>query len=282
MFGQKKSACPDCGEDFDVADYQFEPEAVSFHCPHCDEAYYGYDVHGLPHPRNFDCTGCKKFLVLQDFIVVAEAEGAVGVLRTTTPWDERRRIGICLAWWRTFVMSLGRQKALFRIQSPATLKELWGFSFISIFFCFFAQWIYEVLAARGGGTGEDGAEAAFGGSALIGLLLLGVPVAAIMAAVAAWVVPFCWACAAYLALLVVASNRKGFRETFKAAMYSTGPLALGALPFCGVRFAPLLMIWTFEMGIKEVHEIDSARAWFAAGWPGVLALVVILGLVAQL
>lgn len=282
MFGQKKSSCPDCGEDFDVADYQFEPEAVTFHCPHCDEAYYGYDVHGLPHPRNFDCTGCKKFLVLQDFVVFPQDEGAVGVLRTTTPWDERRRIGICLAWWRTFVMSLGRQKALFRIKSTATLKELWVFSLISIFFFFFAQLIYESRAVRDAVTVTDGSETAVGGPAWIWLLLLGVPVAAIMAAAAAWVVPFCWACAAHLALLVVAPNRKGFRETFKVAMYSTGPLALGALPFCGVRFAPLLMIWTFEMGIKEVHEIDTARAWFAAGWPGVLALVVILGLMAQL
>jgi hypothetical protein len=73
-------------------------------------------------------------------------------------------------------------------------------------------------------------------------------------------------------LIILGAARRPFETTFRAVCYSTGPLLLSLVPFCG---EPVGKIWTLVLviiGLKECHETTAGKAIVA-----VLLPVIVLG-----
>lgn len=284
LFNLSRPVCPECGRSFDVSRYRFEAGAVSFNCPHCDQDYYGNDAQGLPSPRSFVCVKCDKTVSLGEMRVVPVHADAMGVRIDASPWDERAHNGLARSWWWSLTMTMFRGGEFFRKHHGTSIKESWLYAMISLYVGFIPYCMYQallfwgmmsVVASRTPPGSVSGAPpmmmfaAIWIGMALVGPLVLPLLGSAI---VAAYIHPV---------VMVVADKRKTFGYTYRTVMYSLGPVALYAVPFCGTYAAYVWTAVTLTFGIKEVHGTTGLRAAIAVLWlPVALVLVGLIVVVA--
>lgn len=107
--------CPECGEGFSPADYEFPPCGVRFCCPACDHAHEGTDARGQIELGEFACAGCKAPMSAAVAVVrLKPGESEPSVVCPDMPWLNRSRHGFWRAWWKTFKFSITSPRILMR------------------------------------------------------------------------------------------------------------------------------------------------------------------------
>ena len=85
---------------------------------------------------------------------------------------------------------------------------------------------------------------------------------------------------AHICLIIVGGNKMGFRQTFRAMVFSYGAQLFGIIPFIGGTIGSIYTLILVIIGIKEGHGISAARAILAVLFPFIV--VVILGIIAAI
>ncbi|MBX3409588.1 MAG: hypothetical protein KF859_06850 [Phycisphaeraceae bacterium] len=107
--------CPECGEGFSPADYEFPPCGVRFCCPACDHAHEGTDARGQIGPGEFACDGCGAPMSAAVAVVRLRPEASDKYMAVQQlPWLDRSRLGFWRAWWKTFALSLASRRNTIR------------------------------------------------------------------------------------------------------------------------------------------------------------------------
>lgn len=291
LFNLEQPVCPECGRGFEVAWYRFEPGDVAFTCPHCAQTYFGNDAQGLPSPRAFECVKCHRSVSLREMRVVPQRGDAIGTRVDASPWDDRRRLGLWRAWWRTATMTLVRPAALFRRHSGTSIKEAWYFAMMTLYigyvpYAVFQMGLYAAIGTAITRSGVGGPGGAVPGMLPVSIMaLIYVP----MALVGPLIAPFIGSAIASIyiqpALWLLVPNRRSMECTFRTAMYSMGPGFLIAVPICGNPVASVWCMVTLTIGIKEVHGTTGWRAAIAVLWLPIaligVYIVVIIGVIAM-
>lgn len=275
-----RSDCPECGEAYDVRQYRFAPGSVTFHCPHCDQPYYGNDPQGLPYPQDFRCTTCGEQVSLPQMRVVPLTPDAVGWAGSY--WDNRERLGLWTAWWKTLGALLMYPSRFFRNHRGRSLKEAWLFSTLSLYAgmvpaMFFQFLIFVALGMFVAAAGAGAAAAPGPGGGFAGGFVLPFPwwVGLVFTIFLALLIPpfMQFAVGGFItvtihtALAVLAPQRKSMGDTYRTVLYSYGVYALNAIPICGQQAAGIWLMVTLINGIKEVHHTSGGRATIAVLWP---------------
>lgn len=260
--------CPECGRRYAVADFEFAPGKVEFHCPSCDQTYFGTSATGHLQPSAFDCVSCGRHLTEEQCSVRphGDVDLAEPMLREPLPWLEAG--GVFSRWWRTTTISItraARLPSMLRAQpalGPALVYlaiNSWISAAVGAFFgiAWFLLTIGVFSAAGGGG---------FPGLMTPGMMpqLITQIAAFLLAPVFTLVIAASTACFAALP-----GGRFGadFRRFLEILAYATGNLLFGIIPFCGALIAYLLWIVQAGQGIAE----SSPRGRAAA--PVILAIV---------
>jgi hypothetical protein len=271
LFNLTTPVCPECGQEFDVETYRFDPGAVSFHCPHCDQPYYGNDAQGLPEPRSFACVTCHNPVTLRSLRVVPRAPNAIGVPISGSPWDRRQEIGLFRAWWDTLKLVMFSPTEFFRRMPCTPAGGIWLHSTISTYVGSIGTMAYQCLiwllwvplVVGGGGVGT------MEWVMLVIGTLVGPPIYVAVS-------PFVGACLVHPILWLICPDRRPFAATRDVLMYSLTTQILGIIPLAGGYMS---MVWSLVVavhGVREVHRTTSWRAAIAVLW----SVVVIIGLAA--
>lgn len=77
LWNLREPRCPECGEAFDVRDWQYNPKHVAFLCPHCQHKLGPYK----PGPIDKDCPGCDHFIDWASVTVVPLIEDESHIAR---------------------------------------------------------------------------------------------------------------------------------------------------------------------------------------------------------
>ncbi|MHC4093403.1 MAG: hypothetical protein ACYSVY_24545 [Planctomycetota bacterium] len=271
LFNLPRPVCPECGLPFDVCAYRFEPQVVHFACPACDQEYAGNDQRGLPWPREFTCVRCSGPVDASSMRVVPQkpdAEGLFGVAGAS-PWEQRRSIGLWLAWWRTVKMTMIRPSAFFQAHGDQSNAEAYRFAVITAYLgpgigmaligLFYAL---TSLFAGGGGGGMP-----------LGIMAVVMWAMALLVPAAIPVVGgACTGALIHLALLVLAPQRRSFGHTYRLVQYSMGPTILTAIPVCLDSVGQVWYLVTLILAIRTVHRVSGWVAALAVLWPLMLAV----------
>lgn len=274
LFNLSRPVCPECGRDFDVAAYRFEPGDVSFHCPHCDQAYYGNDAQGLPSPRVFDCVKCYAAVRLQALRVVPCTPTAMGEVAGVIPWEGRRPGQGQAAWWTTVKMLLFEPTKLFRTTMSRSTRDAWVFALIATYLGTLMSAVYSLIAMWALDTGWPGVSPGGGlpvGTADILFMVAAVAIGPLIATTAG---AYIGAALIHVALLLIAPQRRDFDCTVRLSMYAMAGNVILVVPFLGDYVGAVWGVVISIIGIREWHRTTGWRAALAQLWP----LVALAGL----
>lgn len=153
--------CPECGEGFSPADYEFPPCGVRFCCPACDHAHEGTDARGQIGPGEFACAGCKAPMSAAVAVVrLKPGESEPSVVCPDMPWLNRSRHGFWRAWWKTFKLSITSPRILMRRTPPESSWVQAGWyallcSLIAWFLCTVPLVLHMVIERSPGGFSSN-------------------------------------------------------------------------------------------------------------------------------
>lgn len=192
-------------------------------------------------------------------------------------WEDRERLGFLRAFGQTWSEATFRPTEFFRKTSPLGhfgSALLFAFlvgmvsSLISLF------WQYQFW----GTFGElKQFEEMFGvefGRDFLRLLALFSPFIVI---VSLFVSSFIY----HLSLLLVGGGKNGWEATFRAICYSYGPRLFDCVPWCGGLIAMVCQFVVMIIGWRELHNISTSRALFAALLPFFVCCALMVLLVYQ-
>ena len=268
--------CPECGTGYSVAEYEFAPGKVEFHCPHCDQAYFGTSAKGHLEPSEFQCTACGGEVSMERCVLRPHGsmDSTQAMLEQPLAWVESGNI--FARWWA--MVGIGLKKSA-RVPAMIGNRDLFseslGFlafntaisNIVSVLFGLGAL-LFAILVTGGVGNtvsfGTGGWGVTPGSPAVaIGLQLAQfflVPV--MMIAVTAL--------GALFASFAGAAHGLTFRRAFTIVSFASGGYALNLIPFCGGLLG--LIFWA----------VGASTAIAAALPRGQAAGPVILGLVGAL
>ncbi len=279
LWNLRSRLCPECGSGFRPSEFEFAPSSVQFCCPHCNQSYYGTGEKGRIVPRAFDCVTCEQRIDLDEMVLLP----SVGLEEHQTraervPWLERRRLGVVKAWFSTVRGSMTHPTRMIR-GAPGEGKsfQAWRFSINTIalsaiigpgFFVLTTLLFVLFASVRTGGP-------AFWGVGLgISLVLVGTVVGALLSIAI-------WGGLTHVLLRIIGKPDGSLRRTFQALCYSSGPMALGAIPCLGLYTAGIGAVWwvvSAVLMVKESQKVDGLRAAIAVlAPPGLAILLVVLG-----
>jgi hypothetical protein len=84
----------------------------------------------------------------------------------------------------------------------------------------------------------------------------------------------------HISLFLIAAAKRDFEATFRVACYSCGPALFGAVPVVGGVVVGVWQLVLLVIGLREVHDITTARAVIAVFLPLILCCGLILAGVA--
>lgn len=255
----KARQCPECGEPFSPADFDFVPYGVRFRCPHCEQEYYGDGERGRLVPAEFDCIGCGRHVTMAEMVV----EPAAGVAEKQTqtrkvPWLERKSIGGWRAWVRTVGLAMVAPGELVsRLPSDGrtpTLGPALGFMLVSqvVIWLVAAIPLWGIMGVRlaSRATGRSGGP--IGADVWMLLVLFAVGL------LATCIAGFVFALIAHLLLVLTGPREGGPRKTLMAMAYSSGANVLSAIPCVGVYLG---WVWWVGSATVMLGRIQRVRAW---------------------
>ncbi len=278
----KPRACPECGQPFNPAEYDFVPYAVRFNCPHCGQVYYGDGERGRLVPSEFDCIGCGRHVTMAEMVV----EPAAGVEEQQTQnrkaaWLERKSIGLPRAWVRTVGMAMVAPGELMtRVSREAEGTGKRPMLGPALLFMLLSQTLIWIVAAVplwaimgfrvvGRATGRSGGP--LGPDIWFLLVLFAIGLAGTIG------VGMVFAMIAHLLLVLTGPRAGGPRRTMTAMAYSSGANVLSAIPCIGAYIG---WVWWVGSGTAMLATVQRVRPWravVAVIGPVVVAVVLVIG-----
>lgn len=266
----RSRVCPECGSGFAPSDYDFNLNAVRFCCPHCEQQYFGTAANGHLDPIEFECVRCRR-LVHMDEMVLLPREGIAERLTESAkvPWTDLSRRWFVTRWFPTLGLSLGAPGRLMKMlpEDASSGRALW-FAFFNINFAvllsvgviFGFGIIMSIISGSGSGSGSGGG---LGG---LGMALLGV----IIWLASSVVFLLIWAGIAQLICGPGSPKGGRYERAFQSVCYSSGAMALTAVPCLGMYIVPVALIWwtiSLTLALRESHGVSGLRAFLGAAIP---------------
>ena len=265
--------CPECGTGYSVADYEFAPGKVEFHCPHCDQAYFGTSSKGHLEPTEFQCTACGGEVSMERCVLRphGSVDSTQAMLEQPLPWLEGGSIFV--RWWNMIGVGLKKSARVpAMIGNRDLFSESLGFlafntaisNIVTVMFGVGALVLAGVIAG-GVGTGftfGPGGWATTPGSTplAIGLQLANFILIPVMMIAVSML-------GALFASFAGAPHGLTFRRAFTIVSFASGGYALNLIPFCGGLLG--LIFWA----VGASTAIAAALPRGQATGPVILGLV---------
>lgn len=251
--------CPECGEAYRPSDYEFVPNSVRFCCPHCQQTYYGTGFDGHLVPKEFACVNCSNQIHM-DQMVLLPAEGVEEnwTKPDINPWIERKSRGLFRAWFASVSSSLVRPSSMMKSLGDAVrVGEAWKFALLNlaiilsmgiglpggiiIFFQFFGHSPSRAIDA-------------------LGSLALGIIIYALIYILGLLL----WAALTHGILRLTKNAKHTFGKTTEAILYSSGVMAITAVPLVGPYCGNYVtIIWWIVCAVIMVtvgHKAKGGRS----------------------
>lgn len=265
LWNLRARVCPECGQGFSPADFEFAPTSVKFCCPHCNQEYYGTDAQGHLVPREFECVTCTKPITMDEMVVLpAQGLREADTAPYQVPWLVRLDKGRLNTWLRTVGWGFGMAPQVGRslgTQAGAGAAFSFGSSVLFIMVLLFAGWFAAIMFA-GNTSGGFALQLVVGaGVSLLGSLAVAAALLGIVIAMAHGV------------LRMMGEGARGMGRSTEAIAYTTGPMLTGAVPCMGIYILPLGWIWWMVSSALALAEAQKARTWkcfVAMAVPGVV------------
>lgn len=255
LWGIRARSCPECGTGFAPSQFRFRRGRVKFCCPHCEQAYFGTDENGLLLPREFECAGCARRVAL-DEMVLRPAKGLASAQCPENPWLIRARVGRVRAFVGTLWAGAIRPVDLLRATPPKAEQGLRffagvvmasGFGLVSVVALFAGSMV--ALRSSPGNTLTP-----------IAAVVLGVPVAALLAMILVWLLGTIM----HGVLRLTGPTGHPRRRTMHALTYTAGPVVLCGVPCLGFYLFPVSVVWWCVLVGFALVAAQGVRAWRAA------------------
>ncbi len=204
-----------------------------------------------------------------------EAEPAAASIEETEPaWEERERLGLLPALFRTVQAVLTRPTPTF-----AALRQTGGLAnpllyFVLVSSAMFAVSAFYQMAAASVNPKVFGS----GLPALSGKAFQVVLLGSILISPALYVVgAFISSGVTHLCLKLLGGAEKPFETTFRVICYAQASAAvLNIFPMCGGLFAVIMAGYCIIVGLREAHGISGWKATLALVLPGLVCCGILL------
>lgn len=261
--------CPYCEFTTDIPEERIPPQARYANCPKCRQKFpitrqSSAPEHGDTAP-----------------LVRADREGPLSSLHTEyneiripTPWEDRSRINLWKAIYKTMIHVAFKPVSTFRtMRHQGGLKDplAFGLLFGTLGMMFSIFWDF-MLTPWGLGGGFASAFSSISTVILFPALMALAPLFVI-------IYMFIFTCIIHIFLLLVRGGGNGFEATFRVVAYGQVTQLLGAVPLAGGFVAGLWLLVIEIIGLKEIHKTTYVRVLFAIFIP-IILLVLIVALVA--
>jgi hypothetical protein len=276
--------CPECGEGFNPANYDFPPCGVRFCCPACDQAYYGTTRQGQLNPAEFACAGCGAPMSAAVAVVRLKPDASEPkVNNRILPWLRRSRLGFGRAWLETFTQSNVSQQTLMDHTPPqSSLRDAALYSLVTIILWTMPPAVGDLVMSNLSNPSLSGVADMV---TKAGLMIGGV----LAAAGSIFVMLLVWIVTTHATLWLTGGSRWPIRRTAHALFYSTGANAIiifsmMALCFGIERFLLLILsvfaffCWAIMAArmLSYAQETPRWRAYLATLMVPVLALALVI------
>lgn len=256
--------CPECGTDYTIAQYEFAPGKVEFHCPHCDQAYFGTSEKGHLEPNEFQCTSCGGEVSMERCIVRPHGtmDSAVAMLEQPIPWIEGG--GIFSRWWKTVVV--GVKKAA---RVPAMIGNRDAFneslvflavntsisSSINVLFGIGAA-LFAMFVAGGVGGGLTFGPGGFVATPGNSVVTLGLQVAQFVLVPLSMILVTLLG--SWFASLAGGASGLTFRRAFTIVSFASGGYAFNLIPMCGGLIG--MVMWAVGASTAIAASVPRGQA----------------------
>lgn len=265
--------CPECGTPFKPSEYEFVCNSVQFCCPNCDQPYYGTGERGHLVPPEFACVTCGRDCHIDEMVLRPTEGVSESQTRTeTNPWAERQRTGIVSAWFRTIGRSLVQPGSLGRTSvNDTSTWDAWWFAILTVIIITVGGvgvpgLVWLAFSITPGGGGGLGADELF----LIAFVILIFPAQNLLGGLI-------WAGLAHLVLKISGGAPRGFNNTLKPVLYTSGTMALIAVPcigpYCAGQFMWVWWIVSACLAVAAAQGVHGGRATLAVLTPVLLSVI---------
>ena len=268
--------CPECGESFKPSDHTFPVGEVRFCCPDCGQDYYGDGEGGHLRPREFDCAQCGRHIHEDDCILLPADGGMDAKVFNRSPWFDQSR-GFIGRWLSTVGWSMSRPVDLVR-QLPSNERLFGsgmafagmtlGFIFLCTLPVFLLMTLPSILPTPGAGGGLKMGQ----GLSVMGMSVLG-PLIMLVAILVQGVL-------GHGCLIISGGAPHPIGRTVLVVSFASGPMVLNGVPCLGGCLTPVTLVWALIISILMLmvaQGISAGRAVFAMLLPGLIGLVLVLG-----
>jgi hypothetical protein len=273
LWNLRERRCPECGDGFQIREYEFAPSSVQFCCPHCMQAYYGLSATGHLIPDEFACVKCANVVHMESMVLLPTQGVKEEQTRAMTiPWVERRARGRWSAWISTIGWGFARPADIGRLlKGEPKPGDALSFGLVTMSAATFLMAIVPFIlcgvmfASIGGGGGGGGP---FVGSGVLAMLISG-----LFGLVSAFVVVNICALLSHAILWTTGNCSSTVGGTVEAMNYTTGPFIMCAIPCVGVYILPISWIWWAVACVLSVKHRQEVSVWRAC----VAVLVPLIG-----
>ncbi len=267
--------CPECGESFSPAEFQFTPNTVQFCCPHCSQPYYGTDENGLPTPRSFNCIGCHRDISLDQMVLFPVDADEEATISETHPWLDRENRGFFRRFWSGVYVAMFQPGRMIRIVPPdSSLGSAWSFGmlanlcFVLVASSFSVLFVALFLAGTRGAFPGGGAGGVAPSLGMFGIgMFAGVGCAGVGALLVIALGVLVWGAVTQLLLKLTGSTGHTIGRTYQCLLYSGGANALTMVPFCGGYVGWIWWLVSAVVAVREGQKVSGVRAGFAVLTP---------------
>ncbi len=176
------------------------------------------------------------------------------------PWEDRKRLGLFQAWWRTVRASFTQPREFCdRMPLEGGLADPLLFGMVMrgmsvIFWGFFVAFLYVIVGIITGQT-QFYANAAV----QLGSMVWNIPIAGAFLFVIAGII--------HLGVVLVANGGKGFEATFRVFCYGRACDVLDLVPGIGPLIAVFYRVWLYFMAYQRAHAIGPGKSLFVSTLP---------------
>ena len=248
--------CPECGTQFSLAEFEFEGNAVLFHCPHCDHGIEGESLDDNSLMNLNHCTKCG--LEVNHETVVVRPKPGVDVSSFGSLLPIRLKKGNWISkYFSTVLLVMTRpQTAISRVPVQEPLWIAWKFlltTFLITVIASFLPMAALLVVGRSGGTSSIGA---------LEILTF------ISMQFVIWVLVFAlyaisWALCAHVLLQITGGSTFTIRRTTQAVLYGGAASIVGIIPCIGAFASSIWWLVATTNMITRGQRVSGGRASFA-------------------
>ena len=248
--------CPECGTQFSLAEFEFEGNAVLFHCPHCDHGIEGESLDDKSLMNLNHCTKCG--LEVNHETVVVRPKPGVDVSSFGSLLPIRLKKGNWISkYFSTVLLVMTRpQTAISRVPVQEPLWIAWKFLLTTFLITVIASSLPMaalLVVGRSGGTSSIGALEIL--TFISMQFVIGVLVFALYA--------ISWALCAHVLLQITGGSTFTIRRTTQAVLYGGAASIVGIIPCIGAVASSIWWLVATTNMITRGQRVHGGRATFA-------------------